>query len=168
MSKTFVIGDTHFNHINIIGYEMRPFIDINQMNNTMIINWNNNVGKRDHVIINGDFAFFNCAEIIQHLQGYKTLILGNHERGKSLTHWQCCGFYDVCKYPILYKNKYIISHEPIEEAIIKNSKFKNVCAHKHSLGINDFYHYFTSVELHNYSPVNMLDIDEYFNNVVDK
>lgn len=44
--KNYIISDTHFNHKNIINYCNRPFRDINEMNNTIIDNWNKSVKKR--------------------------------------------------------------------------------------------------------------------------
>jgi hypothetical protein len=38
---TFFTSDTHFNLANIIGFCNRPFKDMEQMNETLIANWNN-------------------------------------------------------------------------------------------------------------------------------
>ena len=40
MSKIFYTSDLHFGHNNIIIYENRPFININEMTNKLIRNWN--------------------------------------------------------------------------------------------------------------------------------
>ena len=45
-SRVFFTSDTHFNHMNIISYCQRPFRDIHEMNETIIVNWNNAVAPR--------------------------------------------------------------------------------------------------------------------------
>ena len=43
--KVFFIADTHFGDSNILRYENRPFSDVEQMDSTLIKNWNNTVSK---------------------------------------------------------------------------------------------------------------------------
>ena len=85
MQKVFFTSDHHFGHGNIIDFESRPFMDVEQMNDQMIEAWNSVVGNDDMVFHLGDFSFLNREKtkgIVSKLNGYKHLIMGNHDRGK--------------------------------------------------------------------------------------
>ena len=77
----YFTADTHFGHMNILEFCNRPFIDVEEMNETLIENWNHRVKGNDTVYILGDM-FFRClgAEmILKRLRGKKRLIIGNHD-----------------------------------------------------------------------------------------
>lgn len=81
-NHTFFISDTHFSHSNIIKYCNRPFSSIEEMNRTLIENWNKVVSDSDTVFHLGDFAFGGLStwEMIRPcLRGHISLILGNHD-----------------------------------------------------------------------------------------
>ena len=83
MSIKFYIADTHFGHENVIKFDGRPFVDINDMNSTMRDKWNDVVGKDDVVYILGDFMWkFKDTdyEFVKSLNGRKRLIKGNHDK----------------------------------------------------------------------------------------
>jgi calcineurin-like phosphoesterase family protein len=76
-------SDTHFGHVNIITYCSRPFRDVEEMNRSMIERWNARVRSEDTVFHLGDFAMGKKDLIptyLKALNGYKILILGNHDR----------------------------------------------------------------------------------------
>lgn len=78
----FYISDLHFGHKNIIGYDNRPFFTVDEMDKTLIQNWNNRVTNSDTVYILGDVSWYNRKqenEILHQLNGEKVLILGNHD-----------------------------------------------------------------------------------------
>lgn len=80
--KIFFTSDTHFGHINILNFCERPFKSIDEMDEAIITNWNNKVGKDDLVFHLGDFAFATnkrWQELINRLNGKIILVLGNHE-----------------------------------------------------------------------------------------
>ena len=77
----YYIADTHFGHENVIKMCGRPFKNIQEMNETIIKNWNSKVKGGDHVYILGDM-FFRCEApepILHSLKGKKHLIIGNHD-----------------------------------------------------------------------------------------
>jgi calcineurin-like phosphoesterase family protein/2'-5' RNA ligase len=55
--RIYFIGDTHFDHTNIIKYCHRPFRNVHHMNKTMVRNWNDTVKDRDTVYFLGDWTF---------------------------------------------------------------------------------------------------------------
>ena len=79
---TFFTSDTHFNHANIIKSCNRPFKDVEQMNETLIANWNRVIGPDDTVFHLGDFCLGGAAEwtkMLDRLNGRIYLIMGNHD-----------------------------------------------------------------------------------------
>ena len=77
------ISDTHFGHKNVIGFDHRPFIDVNEMDHCLIKLWNSRVQPDDDVYIIGDFAFRNdkpAEWYLRPLKGHKHRVIGNHDR----------------------------------------------------------------------------------------
>jgi len=150
--KTYFISDMHFGHKNIIRYENRPFGSVEEMDAAIIKNWNNTVGKHDQVFILGDFAFYpaeKIKEIVSLLQGRKTLILGNHDT-KSVKTYAGMDFEFVSKYPIIYREFYILSHAPLYVNI--NMPYFNLHGHLHSKNMSGQY-FNVSVEQIGYTPI---------------
>ena len=80
--KVWFTADTHFGHRNIIRYCQRPFATVEEMNETIIDNWNGVVGKDDVVFHLGDFSVGGAAEwtsLLDSLNGRIFLVLGNHD-----------------------------------------------------------------------------------------
>ena len=80
--KLFFTADSHFNHTNIIKFCNRPFKSVEQMNETLITNWNSVVSEDDIVFHLGDFCLGGAAEwtkLLDRLNGKIYLILGNHD-----------------------------------------------------------------------------------------
>lgn len=86
LTKTFFTSDTHFNHYRIAKYCDRPYESKEEMNNTLIENWNNVVPEDGIVVHCGDFAltegksFKDYEKIAKKLNGRIILIRGNHDR----------------------------------------------------------------------------------------
>lgn len=86
ITKIWFTSDTHFGHQNILKFCERPFVSIEEMDNTIIERWNSKVGKDDIVFHLGDFAFATnkrWQKLITLLNGKIYLILGNHD----ITRW---------------------------------------------------------------------------------
>ncbi|MEK3719809.1 phosphoesterase [Paenibacillus sp. FSL H8-0034] len=159
MSNVYVISDHHFGHANIIDFESRPFRDADEMTETMIEKWNAVVTKDDKVIHLGDFSFLNkdkTASIVSRLSGYKTLILGNHDRGRSRSWWLDAGFDEVSENPIVYNGFYFLSHEPMY--MNKHMPYVNVHGHIHGQKYEGKQYINVSVELWDYTPISFEQI----------
>ena len=79
---TFFTSDTHFNHANIIRFCNRPFRNVDEMNETIVANWNATIGIDDTVFHLGNFCLGGAAEwtrLLDRLNGRIYLILGNHD-----------------------------------------------------------------------------------------
>ncbi len=161
MQNIYFISDMHFGHSNIIKYENRPFKNIKEMDTTIINNWNYVVKRKDKVFVLGDVSFYNkekTAEITCSLNGYKVLILGNHDNERSLNWWKNVGFDEVIKYPIIYNDFYILAHEPMY--LNENMPYINIHGHIHNLKYESKQYFNVSVECINYTPISFNKIKE--------
>lgn len=74
----YFIADTHFYHKNVITFCNRPFSTVEEMNQTLITNWNKTVSDTDEVYILGDFVYKGngkqANELLQSLNGKKYLL----------------------------------------------------------------------------------------------
>jgi len=107
--KIFLTADTHFNHSKILEYcPNRSFSNINDMNETIIKNWNDQVSIGDIVYVLGDFGFGpDLLKIFKRLTGQKYLIKGNHDDKKVLSlPW------GWIKDVYMLNHKYWLSHYP--------------------------------------------------------
>ena len=77
----FYIADCHFGHEAIIDLCNRPFQTVEEMDETMIENWNRRVTNKDTVCILGDMFYKHKdpKSVIDRLKGYKHFIIGNHD-----------------------------------------------------------------------------------------
>lgn len=80
---TFVTSDTHFGHERIIPLCARPFVDVDEMNETMISNFNEQASADDTIYHFGDACMGKIAEtlpLISRINAKVILIPGNHDR----------------------------------------------------------------------------------------
>jgi calcineurin-like phosphoesterase family protein len=134
----YFTADTHFGHVNVIKMSNRPFADINEMNKTLITNWNSLVSDRDEIYILGDFLFkstgLEAKRILQKLNGKKYLVKGNHEKYLSDPDFDESLFEWVKDYHVLdYKDsRFILFHYPILEWQFYHRKSAHLYGHVHN------------------------------------
>lgn len=105
---------------------------------------NSKVGRKDTLIILGDVGDIECAK---KLRGYKILIMGNHDSGR--TNYE--GVFDeVYEGPLMISEKLILSHEPVDVPWAFN-----IHGHIHDLRHkNDKRHFNVCAEAINFTPIN--------------
>lgn len=79
---TYFTSDLHLGHKGIIALCNRPFASVEEMDETLIRNWNRKVKQNDTVYIIGDFVWKkrDVQRYLQQLNGSKILIVGNHDK----------------------------------------------------------------------------------------
>ena len=117
----YFTADTHFGHKNIINLSRRPFTDLGNMHETLILNWNACVREEDEVYILGDFCYKADAgqvnQILRHLNGTKYLIIGNHDVYIDDPDFDRSAFGWIRHYHVLdyLGRKFVLFHYPILE-----------------------------------------------------
>lgn len=90
MANKFATADPHFGHTNlIIRHHQRPFVSIEEMDETLISNWNSQVQSGDTVYVLGDLVPFEkdwekIYKYVARLKGDIRLVLGNHDNPQAL------------------------------------------------------------------------------------
>lgn len=86
----FFCSDPHFNHAKLLEYGLDIFYkDVDDMNETIINNWNSVVPKDGVVFVLGDFALCSKTKIhefLSRLNGTIYFIFGNHDDKKHFDH----------------------------------------------------------------------------------
>ena len=122
--NTWFTADTHFGHKNVIAFCNRPYKSVEEMDNALIDNWNEVVGEHDEVYHLGDFSFMSrlrTESIVQRLNGQKTLVMGNHDKG-TVGSYLSMGFAHVHKLQngesLEYgSGEFRMSHYPFQDAL---------------------------------------------------
>lgn len=132
-SRVFFIADLHFGDEGIIRYENRPFGSAEEMDRQLIANWNSVVSEEDTVFVLGDFSCYGeeqDREILKSLHGRKILVMGNHDRHRSSQEWRRLGFSECVEWPVVYRDFFILSHEPVY--LNENMPYANFYGHVHN------------------------------------
>lgn len=141
MQNTFLIGDTHIGHDNIIIYEAekRPFANIEEHDEVLVERWNNVVSPKDIVWHLGDLLFGKTEAnhaILNRLNGHKKLVMGNHDKfpNQYLIKEILPRFELVCGVGNLHG--FVLTHIPIEQSTLGRWK-GNIHGHTHSRKLED-------------------------------
>lgn len=174
--KTFFVSDTHFGYANILNFKqqdgtlVRPgFSSVEDMDETMISNWNSVVSPMDKVYHLGDVCFKQGVlhAVMPRLNGHKTLLLGNHDTLDVKVYRK----YFKAVYSTRYmeeflgkETRFILSHYPLHEfefQFRKNSV--NLHGHIHEKDVGDPRYINLSVERIGYKPISVEEVFEKWN-----
>ncbi len=119
--KNYFSSDLHLGHANVIKYDGRPFKDVKEMDEALILNHNNTVDPEDNWYFLGDLSFNKdkTEEYLQRLNGNKFFIRGNHDYSETVALYKKYGTYlgrmeeikidgkdiTICHYPLDVWNK---------------------------------------------------------------
>lgn len=134
MSNIWFSSDTHYRHRLML--TMRPFETIEEMNETIIENYNKLVSPKDAVWLLGDIGFGKFDEIeklVRRLKGHKNLILGNHDQRYRKDYIKCGLFESISDFKeIKYQGKKIsLFHYPIQNWASCHYGAWHLCGHSH-------------------------------------
>lgn len=148
-SNYFFSADAHYGHHNVIKYSNRPFSNVDEMNHTLITNYNSVVSDNDYFIHVGDFTLANTEyanDIIRQLNGQKLFLIGSHDywmKGKGPHIWER-----------KIEGEYIFaSHYPHHSWPRSHYNSWHIFGHHHSTLKLDGKRYDVGIDNNNYFPV---------------
>jgi len=131
--KTFITSDLHLDHTNIIKYCKRPFLNTEDMNKTLIDNWNNTISNKDTVYFLGDLAYGRGSRTtnywLKQLNGKIIFIKGNHDKSNKIQFHET----HILEYG---RYKFFLSHEP--EQVPKDWVGWAICGHYHNNKLEEY------------------------------
>ena len=168
----YFTSDLHFGHRAILKMQSRPFTDVWEMNRVMLANFNSVVHKDDTVYILGDICHhMKVAEangIISRMNGKKYLLIGNHDKKYDPELFEDMrDFMQVS----LNGEMFSLMHYPMLSWPKKSHGSYHLHGHSHSpMEYNEANReagerrYDVGVDAHNFFPVSVDQILEFFNN----
>ncbi len=172
-------SDIHLGHEKALDFTIRPWQQIDEMNEGIIANINAKVKKKDELYILGDYSFripaLEAAVLRKKIICEKVhLVPGNHD--KDWNHKPVQGTF-IVEPPIkvLKENgrKFVLSHFPMMDWQSMSHESIHLHGHIHSQGslynemnrMQGVYRYDVGVDANNYTPVSMEEILTWFDGV---
>ena len=177
--KVYFTSDTHFGSERTLQLSKRPFLDVKDMDFSLIENWNNTVHPCDKIYHLGDFGE---TEYSRYLNGTLHFLQGNYEReGKSQEpsvayigygKFSNGGYHSLKGVNEKLSNgkSYILTHEPSIGLQYKNElNLKDsfiLFGHIHGTQKCKKFGYNVGVDANNYKPISIDEI-EYYRNAIE-
>ena len=166
----YFTADLHLGHRAVINMQNRPFADVEEMNRTIISNYNAIVGQDDTVYLLGDLCHHlkveEANEIISKLKGKKILIKGNHDKQYDMSLFE-----EITDFKTISANGIYIAMMHYPMLSWPHSEAGAVQLHGHIHASSDYneqnrkngiLRYDVGVDANNYFPVSLKDILEFF------
>lgn len=132
----YFTSDLHLGHANIIRHCNRPFVSVEEMDETILQRWNEKVKPSDTVYILGDLIFRSKIapeDYLSRMPGKKHFIVGNHDKAwmkkVDLTRW--FESVDMMRYISDGQRKMTLCHYPMMSWPFSNHEGWMVYGHIH-------------------------------------
>jgi calcineurin-like phosphoesterase family protein len=168
----YFTSDLHLGHKNIIKYCNRPFLNVEEMNETIINNWNNKITNEDIVYNIGDFCFGDASYFLSKLNGNKHLLLGDHDKqiNNGLKKLAYIHKEKIIEIPIEVNNKkqlIILCHWCMRTWPKSHYNSWHLFGHSHGRLNSIGKSHDVGIDNNNFNPLSLIDIIEIMNNKED-
>jgi calcineurin-like phosphoesterase family protein len=163
---TWFTADTHFGHAKLIApsaadasHGGRSFSSVEEMDETLIENWNALVRPSDKINVLGDFFvgdYDTLPTLFSRLNGKKRLVIGNHD--KFLDYRLLAGFEKVLFWRKYQDHSLTCTHLPQHESDFTSKYALNVHGHIHEQPDPSSRHLNVGVDRWCWKPVSLDDI----------
>lgn len=169
-------SDPHFNHNKDFIFSERGFSSIEEMNETIIKNYNSIITDEDDLYILGDLCLGDLEEgkkCISQLNGKIHIVLGNHDTDNRIEMYKTLPKVVEIKEAIRLKYKkyhFFLTHFPCLTGNLQKETLKqmtlNLYGHTHqttNFYENNFFMYHVGCDSHNCTPILLEDIIDEMN-----
>jgi len=162
----YFISDPHLGHENIIKFGRKQFSSIEEHDKffiNKIYEWADKYKEGDTFWVLGDWGEPNFLYImdVMNTKGIITkFVRGNHDKAEDMPRFKEY-FQEVYEYPVYISNKLVVSHVPVatyEDTI-------NIHGHTHRSYLKDLNHIPTCLDVINYEPVSMKNVQSRFGKI---
>lgn len=163
--NTWFSADLHLGHDRIIRYCNRPFESVEQMNETILTQFNEKIKKGDMLYLLGDLAWSNYSlyEFFGRLNTKQVqLILGNHDNRRLAEYRKFCSWIGDYKSVTINKQSLILFHYPLRSWVSKGHGGIHLFGHCHGSLPNHDRSMDVGVDTNNFYPWELAEIQERF------
>lgn len=165
----YLTSDFHFAHANCIRFNNRPFASVEEMDETLIRNWNERVTPEDDVFFLGDWGMKRNQQLpgkISRLNGRIHMIRGNHDKEREIRRYEhlLVWIKDYHELNYFHEGKdyhFVLMHYPIEHWSRSHWGSCHVHGHCHSHVTHPGRRLDVGVDAQNYRPISIVEVIEW-------